>query len=108
MNDILRPVAYMHPIAEHCVSADPTAYSNPRLLYELQWISVKDRLPRKHTEVLIAFAGQVSLASTGQWTDSPNDRNGWCYPVENNGACHDGSDPVVTHWMPLPEVPGTV
>lgn len=70
-----------------------------------KWIPVGDHLPEKCTEVMVAFAGQMSLASTGQYTGSAKDKNGWCYPSENNGACDDGSDPRVTHWMPLPEVP---
>lgn len=69
------------------------------------WTAVADGLPEKFTEVLIAFAGQVTLASTGQWTGSQHDHNGWCYPAENNGICDDGRDPVVTHWKPLPDVP---
>lgn len=69
------------------------------------WVAVADGLPEKFTEVLVAFAGQVTLPSTGQWTGNPHDHNGWCYPAENNGICDDGSDPVVTHWMPLPDVP---
>lgn len=69
------------------------------------WIPVTERLPEKFTEVLVAFAGQVTLPSTGQWTGNPHDHDGWCYPAENNGICDDGSDPKVTHWMPLPDVP---
>lgn len=72
------------------------------------WISVDDSLPPKFTEVLIAFAGQNTLASTGQWTDNhKHDVRGWCYPAENRGCTDGGDDPVVTHWMPLPDVPLT-
>jgi hypothetical protein len=76
-----------------------------RLAAERAWVPVTERLPEKFTEVLVAFAGQITIPATGQWTGNPHDHNGWCYPVENNGICDDGSDPVVTHWMPLPEVP---
>jgi len=71
------------------------------------WVSVTERLPEKNTEVLIAFAGQNTLCSTGQYTGSSNDVHGWCYPWENRGATDSGDDPVVTHWMPLPTVPAT-
>lgn len=76
-----------------------------RRLAELgQWISVAERLPEKYIEVLVAFDGQ-SLASTGQYTGHPKDKHGWVYPAENFGTNDDGSDPIVTHWMPLPDAP---
>lgn len=71
-----------------------------------QWVPVSERLPDRNVEVLVAFGG-ISIPATGQYTGSSKDRdpNGWCYPAENNGTCDDGSDPVVTHWMPLPDPP---
>lgn len=71
------------------------------------WISVDVELPEPSVEVLVAFVG-LSLPSTGQYTGSPHDHHGWCYPAENNGTAEDGGDPVVSHWMPLPAVPGSV
>lgn len=70
-----------------------------------RWIPVTERLPERYIEVLVCFAGQMSLASTGQFTGDPHDIQGWCYPSENLGCTDSGADPVVTHWMPLPEVP---
>ena len=71
------------------------------------WVSVSDRLPEKNNEVLVAFAGQMSIASTGQYTGSKHDHGGWCYPQENFGVGDDGDEwPRVTHWMSLPDVPG--
>jgi hypothetical protein len=67
-----------------------------------RWISVDERLPELNTEVLVAFKG-IPIASTGQYTGSPHDVAGWCYPSENNGCCDDGTDPVVIAWMPLPD-----
>lgn len=72
-----------------------------------EWVSVTDHLPPKNTEVLICFAGQNTLVSTGQWTGSIHDVNGWCYPHENRGGTDSGDDPVVTHWQYAPEVPTT-
>lgn len=69
------------------------------------WVSVRDRLPAKNTEVLICFAEQNTLCSTGQYTGRAQDVDGWCYPWENRGATDNGDDPVVTHWMPLPAPP---
>lgn len=71
------------------------------------WVSVQDQLPEKYTEVLVAFEGIV-LASTGQYTGSIKDVNGWSYPSENRGSTDQGTDPIITHWMPLPEVPGSL
>ncbi len=70
------------------------------------WISVEERLPPKNTEVLIAFKA-VTIPATGQYTGSPHDRDGWCYPAENSPT-FQGDDPddwTVTHWMPLPDTP---
>lgn len=69
------------------------------------WIPVGNRLPERNTEVLIAL-NCCAIAATGQYTGSAHDVHGWCYPIENNGTCDDGSNPVVTHWMPLPTPPG--
>jgi hypothetical protein len=69
------------------------------------WVPVTERLPAKNTEVLICFAGQNTLCSTGQYTGRKHDVQGWCYPWENRGATDNGEDPVVTHWMLLPDVP---
>jgi hypothetical protein len=75
------------------------------VLHALRWIPITERLPEKNTEVLIAFAGQCAIPATGQYTGSAFDSHGWCYPAENRGSANDGEDPVVTHWMALPEVP---
>ena len=75
------------------------------------WISVDERLPEKNTKVLICFA-ELSIPSTGQYTASALDHEGWCYPQENRlwpgerPDFEDGGSPTVTHWMPLPAVPG--
>lgn len=70
-----------------------------------QWIPVSELLPEKCVEVLIFFAGQCSIASTGQYTGSKHDIGGWCYPAENRDMVDEDKDPLVTHWMPLPAAP---
>jgi hypothetical protein len=66
------------------------------------WVSVEERLPPKYEEVLVAFA-ELPVASTGQYTDSPHDHDGWCYPAEN--ADWGGGWPKVKWWQPLPGHP---
>lgn len=78
--------------------------STPAAADAPEWTFVKDALPPKNTEVLVAFDG-IDLPSTGQYTGSVYDRNGWCYPSENYGTADDYSDPVVIAWMPLPAAP---
>ena len=86
------------------LAAPPTAQAEG-------WINVKDRLPEKNTEVLICFA-ELSIPSTGRYTASALDHEGWCYPQENHlwpgerPDFEDGGSPTVTHWMPLPAAPG--
>ena len=54
-----------------------------------QWISVKDRLPKKRTEVLAVISLGIMVVA---WYDRE-----WSY---NGITLHN-----VTHWMPLPELP---
>jgi hypothetical protein len=68
------------------------------------WISVLHSLPPKNTEVLIAYDCS-SLPATGQYTGDKRDVDGWCYPSEDRNIGPDNRDPIVTHWMTLPEVP---
>ena len=68
------------------------------------WISVKDRLPDKYLDVLIlvqcpdniSFIPYVAIA----WKSTDDDS--W------DSDCldfNDDTDGIVTHWMPLPELP---
>lgn len=68
------------------------------------WVSAANRLPEKNTEVMVFFEGVSSLASTGQYTGSVHDHDGWCYPRENFDDA-SGEWPKVTHWQPLPTPP---
>lgn len=64
------------------------------------WVKVCERLPEKNVEVLIAFR-DVSLPATGQYTASPHDTWGWCFPGENDP---EDTGPVIA-WQPLPAHP---
>lgn len=55
----LRVVAYQHPTSDDCVSTDPHAYANPRLLVRLADIEGRvevDELTDKQHTALCAFA----------------------------------------------------
>jgi len=58
-----------------------------------EWISVKDKLPKPSTEVLIFIYDILALGymeSDGEWWNDADEKE------------HSES---VTHWMPLPEPP---
>jgi hypothetical protein len=60
----------------------------------MEWISVKDRLPEKEDDVLAyEFRGDISISyiSGNDWR---NLESGWILDESH-----------VTHWMPLPEPP---
>ena len=71
--------------------------NNPSLL--TKWISVKDRLPKPFSDVLIVLHGRI-LDSTVDiaWFDN----NG--YELRNGQTFYKNED-IITHWMPLPEPP---
>jgi len=71
----------------------------------MEWISVKDRLPEKNTEVLIAFCKKMYIPNYSQCVG---------YIDEEDGLWYDGYDekieyPIdyiyVYYWMPLPKAP---
>lgn len=74
-----------------------------------EWISVKDRLPKKYVEVLVCV--EVYLDSDdGQGFEKKRFVNTDCLIKKtNNGmtwAITGGTEGfTVTHWMPLPEPP---
>lgn len=70
-----------------------------------QWISVEDRLPEDHDDVLVLVSGVYrgitfeDAQMIGVWFGADE---GWWLAEFN---CWD--NPGVTHWMPLPEAPST-
>lgn len=71
-------------------------------LKERQWVSVKDRLPeRKWTDYLVATRVQTD-GTKGVNIAWLNDDDG-VWSSNDKWIC-DGRE-IVTHWMPLPELP---
>lgn len=70
----------------------------------MEWISVKDKLPREETYVLVCQKdiNQSSYGPPRIWiaTYSNNRREEW-----DSGEWGDWRLKEVTHWMPLPETP---
>ena len=70
----------------------------------MEWISVKDRLPRCNVPVLVyrpSMAAQILVDEyRGFWDEDAAD---WCEDWALYGK-HNGKD-IITHWMPLPEPP---
>lgn len=60
------------------------------------WISVKDRLPENARFVLICLGR--AIPQIGRYLNE----DGWW--IRNSGILKSSGD-IVTHWMPLPEVP---
>ena len=61
-----------------------------------EWISVKDRLPKNWTDVLVL--SRFGFLETAVYTGTPGKwRIGW------NGDMLEADN--ITHWMPLPEPP---
>lgn len=59
-----------------------------------EWVSVTDRLPERHVDVLVFFIGA--------WKNKP------VYKVDNytiDGFWQNTSNNIITHWMPLPDAP---
>lgn len=87
------------------------------------WISVKDRLPTEHRSIFWPWYGKKEWRNT-MWREQSDEvivaitfNDG--EQIVTTGKTHDGNwntpisstliseilEPVVTHWMPLPEPP---
>lgn len=64
----------------------------------MTWISVKDKLPKKHRQVLAIDAnGEITVCLRSA-------QNEWVYMGCYDGCCKC-SNGNVTHWMELPDAP---
>ena len=70
----------------------------------MEWINVKDRLPKDEVPVLVAYIGinDRKLYADGM----ANIRyGGWCWYEDYYGDNDEKVAVTITHWMPLPEPP---
>ena len=73
------------------ICSDALAYITQLEARVAKWISVKERLPEDDDDVLILICGKIIGAGyriNGKWK-----------------SLAKAKAPVVTHWMPLPEMP---
>lgn len=68
------------------------------------WVSVKDRLPEKYIDVLVLVQYPKVNGYTGHYMVIAwkSDDDSW--KSDNNNFNND-PEGVVTHWMPMPELP---
>ena len=64
-----------------------------------EWISVKDKLPELHEEVLVCNE-EYGLSELGFATVAVLDGTDWIETWDRRTEIH-----YITHWMPLPEPP---
>lgn len=65
------------------------------------WISVRERLPKKEQNVLMYFdSGNMAV---GWWQDEDEHITFWCAYTDD--GFYTDCDCIPTHWMPLPEPP---
>jgi len=65
-----------------------------------EWISVKDRLPDNHDDVLVVGEGWDNM---NWWRIYFYEKGIW-YTIDGDEV-NEQSQSKITHWMPLPEPP---
>lgn len=68
----------------------------PTLTQPNEWISVEERLPEGHMQVLM-WSARWKIAEAGSYYN----KHFWVYTEIGDGYIADN----ITHWMPLPEAP---
>lgn len=81
------------------------------------WISVKERMPSKGEKVLLYIPEREGCKQHGMYlgevekveADPKGEHNLWGLPTPGSNWSIDGwsyfEEPIVTHWMPLPDAP---
>ena len=90
---------------------DALAYINQLEARGHGWISVKDRLPEPYTDVLVIAHGWKDRSIYIGRLEKVESQESWLTGLTNKAS--DWTiwgfsylvEPVVTHWMPLPEPP---
>lgn len=63
-----------------------------------RWISVEDRLPENGQKVIATFKNEEGvIVDQARYSNGEFDFASWAYVWHEN----------ITHWMPMPELPGT-
>ena len=82
-----------------------------------KWISVKERMPSKGEKVLLYIPEREGCKQHGMYlgkvekveADPKGEHNFWGMPTPGSNWIINGwsyfEEPIVTHWMPLPEAP---
>ncbi len=66
----------------------------------MEWISVKDRFPKNHQEILMTYN---DLVMEGMFLQGKFYHPSGCAHIER--FCNCEPQEGITHWMPLPESP---
>ena len=74
-----------------------------------EWISVKDRLPEKDENYIVTVCDEGCSAGEGIWYSTvvvvaEYYKGSWTW---YDGGHEYSLDGIVTHWMPMPELPET-
>ena len=103
--EILKKPIFPHELVDPTEAVADYLLANGVTVQE--WISVKDRLPDSNGQYIVTACDEGCAAGEGIWYDTvvvtAEYYNG-CWTWYEGGHEYD-LDGIVTHWMPLPELP---
>ena len=79
----------------------------PEEVQQMRWISVEERLPKKHSEYIVCACDEGEPIDERIWGDTVvvcADYYDGGFTWDEGNTEYDISD-IVTHWMPLPQPP---
>jgi len=73
----------------------------------MEWIDVKDELPKDDGEFLVCFYGDVTTKEFNPWVSGDGENSYAWFEWENIPGYGSQKSEIlgVTHWMPLPKPP---